>query len=401
MRSGAAARRGHDEALAPEPGERAIVDDDAILVQHEAVADAAFLERRHVVRVEAVDEARGVRARHLDLSERRGIEYPDARSHGRRFALHGLLRALALARIAGGTHPAARFPPVRAECLVFGMRRQQAPRRIARADLAACQRTERHGCVGRTERRRSDLGGMALSELRDRQERIEIARLALVGGHAAGRVALQVLDVLVTFGERNLRVCDRDVVQEIEPLAAVASVGHDVATHRRPATGAPPARSAAPQAARRACRRVRGRAGSRPSCRRSFDRVSCSRSARRRRGAAAAFAAGGSCGSFRRKRAARACVSRDGPPASSRPTCRAHRRRSPRRNSALRAASGGRRAPSRQTSPDGLRRLGRAATWRGPLALPHGCRQASRPAPLRRRGRARRDKRNRCWWRAR
>ena len=96
----------------PEPGDRAVVDDHAVLVQHQAVSDAALVELCDAVDVEAVEELRGVGARDLDLAERRGVEQADAGAHGGCLALRRLVHGFALPRIAGGAHPAARFPPL-------------------------------------------------------------------------------------------------------------------------------------------------------------------------------------------------------------------------------------------------------------------------------------------------
>ena len=218
--AGAAAGRRDHEVLAAEARDGAVVDDDAVLVEHQAVADPAVLELRHVVDVEAVEELRGVRAGDLDLAERGGVEDADARAHGRGLALHGLRGGLALAQVAGGAHPAAGFPPVRAERLVFRVRREQSLRRIARAELPSGERAERDRRVRRTKGRGADFGRAPCRHLGDGQERVEVRGLALVDRHAAGRVALQVLDVLVALRERDLGVGHGDVVQQVEPLAA-------------------------------------------------------------------------------------------------------------------------------------------------------------------------------------
>ncbi len=100
------------------------------------------------------------------------------------------------------------------------VRREQALRRVACAELPSGERAERDRRVRGAKRRRADFGRAARRHLRDGQERVEVAGLALVDRHAAGRVALQVLDVLVAFRERDLGVGHGDVVQEVEPLAA-------------------------------------------------------------------------------------------------------------------------------------------------------------------------------------
>ena len=76
--------------LAAEAGDRAVVDDHAVLVEHQAVADAALFQLRDAVDVEAVEELRGVASRDLDLAERRGVEHADAGAHGGGLALRRL-----------------------------------------------------------------------------------------------------------------------------------------------------------------------------------------------------------------------------------------------------------------------------------------------------------------------
>ena len=100
------------------------------------------------------------------------------------------------------------------------MRGQEPPRRVSRAELPAGKSAERNRRVRRAKGRRADLGRAFRRHFRDGQECVEVRGLALVGRHAAGRVALQVLEVLVAFRERDLGVGHGDVVQQVEPLAA-------------------------------------------------------------------------------------------------------------------------------------------------------------------------------------
>jgi hypothetical protein len=104
------------------------------------------------------------------------------------------------------------------------VRGQEPPRRVAVADLPARDRAERDGRVGRPEGRRAELGGADIGELGEGPQRVQVAGLALVDCHAAGRVALQELDVAVAFLQRDFCIGDSDVVQEIEPLAVAAPV---------------------------------------------------------------------------------------------------------------------------------------------------------------------------------
>ncbi len=51
----------------------AVVNDDALLVEHEAIANAAGLQRVHAVGVHAIEELGGIGAAHREFAERRGV----------------------------------------------------------------------------------------------------------------------------------------------------------------------------------------------------------------------------------------------------------------------------------------------------------------------------------------
>ena len=78
-------RRRHEEVLGCEPGSRAVVEQDAVVAQHDAVAATADRERRECIRVDEIEEARGIRAANIDLAERRHVGDADGATHGARF----------------------------------------------------------------------------------------------------------------------------------------------------------------------------------------------------------------------------------------------------------------------------------------------------------------------------
>ena len=68
-----------------------VVEDDAVVAEHQAVAHMTGLQAGHVRNVEAVDEACGVGPRNFDLAERRAVEKPDRVADRRHLDRHRLL----------------------------------------------------------------------------------------------------------------------------------------------------------------------------------------------------------------------------------------------------------------------------------------------------------------------
>ena len=68
---------------------RAVVHDEAVFAQHQAIAHFPDRQRREHVDVDAIEECARIRALDVDLAERRDITNADARAHRRDFACHG------------------------------------------------------------------------------------------------------------------------------------------------------------------------------------------------------------------------------------------------------------------------------------------------------------------------
>ena len=96
--------------------------------------------------------------------------------------------------------------------------RRAAHRPIVRADVMAGERTDGHRRVGRTEARRAEVGNGNSAHLRHHGDAVEIGRLALIGRHAEGGVALHVLDRTETFAKGDSEVRRGDVVLEVDEL---------------------------------------------------------------------------------------------------------------------------------------------------------------------------------------
>ena len=62
-----------------EPRGRAVIEQHAVLAQHDAVARAAHRQRGEGVGIDEIEEARRVRPLHVDLAERRDVGEPDRR----------------------------------------------------------------------------------------------------------------------------------------------------------------------------------------------------------------------------------------------------------------------------------------------------------------------------------
>ena len=85
----------------------AIVEQEAVLVAHQAVAAAARLQARHHVGVDQVEELARIRALDRDLAQGRGVEQADLLTRVEDFAGYGGVAVLALAAVAVGALPVA------------------------------------------------------------------------------------------------------------------------------------------------------------------------------------------------------------------------------------------------------------------------------------------------------
>lgn len=105
---GRVARRGGDqEAVRCEADDGAVVEDHAVQVAHDAVADHADLQVAHHVGVEPVEEDGGVRALYVDLAEGGGVHEGDALPGRGALAQHGRLHVLAVLWVVPGPLPLA------------------------------------------------------------------------------------------------------------------------------------------------------------------------------------------------------------------------------------------------------------------------------------------------------
>ena len=203
----------------------------------------------------------------------------------------------------------------------MGVRRTGSNRSPARCPAKVPNVT---GVIGRAERRQADLGHRPVERAGRDREPVHVRRLALVGRHAGGGVALDVLDRAHALAHGELDVLGRHVVLEVDEglhLLRVARMRHGAMEtaggrdrRRRPRRRA---RSARPQQRRRRDGPRRARRRDRKSPLQAPTELS-------------AWAGAPGTIDFavaRRSRACRAIARRDAPPASSRPPSGRDRRR--------------------------------------------------------------------------
>ena len=213
----AAGRRRHMEAVRRQPADDAVIIDEAVLAQHDAIAAAAGLQLLPRIGVEQFHELGRIRPDHLDLAQRRGVEQAGRlcapSTHSRSTAacmsspaLREIPGALPLADIL--EHGALRFGP--------GMDRRLARRVEQRPARMADDRAEGHRRIGRAEGGQADLGDRLAQRLGGNRQAVHVGGLALVGRHAVGGEALDMLDRAHAFMHRLADILGGDVVLEID-----------------------------------------------------------------------------------------------------------------------------------------------------------------------------------------
>ncbi len=208
----------HDPAVGAEARRRAVVHDEAVLAQHDAVARLADRQRRERVDVHPVEQGADVGPLKLDLAEGRDVDQPDRAAHRPHLASRpsasspfplsaGNMRRAATAPVSTKTAPA-----------LFRKRvgRREAGRPEIDAAMVAGEGAERHRRPGRAEHGDSGLGDRLAARLRHDGEARDVRQLALVGRHAERRVALEMLDRDEAFLVGQHDVLRSDVVLEID-----------------------------------------------------------------------------------------------------------------------------------------------------------------------------------------
>ena len=191
---GVARRRVHQVALVVEPNRDAVVEDQAVVLQHHPVSTPTDAELQETARVDPVEEPRGIAALHVDLAKRRGVHYGDACAGRDALPRHRGIHILAGLRVVAWTLPSSDILPDGAAGLVPRVDGRMAFRVEEVPDIAAGDGAERGGRVRGAEHRRADLGDLAAQGAGQDGDAVDVAELTLICAEPEGRVALGMLD---------------------------------------------------------------------------------------------------------------------------------------------------------------------------------------------------------------
>ncbi len=136
-----------------EPGDRAVVEDDARVVEHGPVADAALAQVAEAVGVEPVEELAGVGTRDVELAEGAHVDQAGCLVDGPAFG-----RDIAVVE---GPLPVAHVDPRRPERIVSSVNRRPPDARQVRPG----ERGERDRLERRAGRGQARLGGRRTGDL--------------------------------------------------------------------------------------------------------------------------------------------------------------------------------------------------------------------------------------------
>ncbi len=150
---------GGDEIMpGREMADGAVVEQEAVLAQHQAVARLAGLQGREAVAIEAVEQRGGIRPLEIDLAQSRDIADADRLANGHDLAGGGGAPVLARLREPGRAQPEAGLHEHRTHLLAPFMERRLAHRLIMGGAKGAGEGPEGHRRVERPEGGGADLG---------------------------------------------------------------------------------------------------------------------------------------------------------------------------------------------------------------------------------------------------
>ena len=204
------------EAVAGEAADDAVVADEAVLAEQQAVAAAADPELGPGVGVHPLHEGDGVGADDLDLAEGRGVEDAERGAGGAALAGDGGVHVLARLREVPGAAPERDRLEDGAVGLGPGVDRGLAGDLEGRVLVVAGEGAEGRRRVGRAEGGEADLRRLLAERVGGDHQAVDVRHLALVGRHAVGGVALDVLDRAHALADREADVLGGDVVLEVD-----------------------------------------------------------------------------------------------------------------------------------------------------------------------------------------
>ena len=215
--AGSAASRGGDvETVCRQAADDAVIADEAVFAEQHAIAGAAGLQLAPGVGVHAIEEFGGVGAYNLDLAQRRSVE--NAQRVTRRLAFAGHRGMHVLARLGEVPGTAPQRDRLEDGALFLG---PAVDGRLTRdveqaAAIVACKGAEGGRRVRRPEGGEANLRRRLLHGIGRDDQAVDVGRLALVGRHAIGGVALDVFDGAEAFAHGQTDILGGDVVLEID-----------------------------------------------------------------------------------------------------------------------------------------------------------------------------------------
>ena len=238
----AASGRRDVEAIRAETPNDAVVADEAVFAQQQTVAATARCQLGPGVGVHAVHELDRIGPHDFDLTERRGVEQTQRVSHLGAFPRHGRGHVLSRLREVPGAPPERHRLEHRPILLGPGIDEGLSRNLEKRVLAVAGEGPEGRRRVRWTERRQADLRRGPPQLIGRDGQAVHVRHLALIGRHAVGGEALDVLDRKHAFAHRQANVLRGHVILEIDegPGRRAVGVGRhllDDRTVARPVAG--------------------------------------------------------------------------------------------------------------------------------------------------------------------
>ena len=208
----------HEIAVLAETSGHAIVEDHAVVFEHDAVAALARRQLQKRIGIEAGNELGRVRALNIDFAECRGIQNTDAVTHRQTFAIDGLLQGFAGLREIPRALPLADILEFGALPFVPAVQRGVALGIEQVTHVPAGKGAERRRRIGGTKDRRAGLGDILPQRPGQDRDTVNIAEFALIRAQPQGRVAFDMLHRLVTFAGGQLDIGRGDIELHIDKL---------------------------------------------------------------------------------------------------------------------------------------------------------------------------------------
>ena len=194
-----------------------IVQQQAVVTEHHAIAATARLQTGKVIHVQQIEQRRYARALEHELAQWGSVIDPDGVAHGQGRTLGGLLPGLA--RLGVITRPLPAHAGVhhhRAMCQVPIGQRCVAPRKHLRSRARTRDGTELHWHKRRPEGCRADGRWCDAGHRPHHANHIEVASLTLVHAHAGRGVAFDQLYRIEALADRQPEVGGGHVARKID-----------------------------------------------------------------------------------------------------------------------------------------------------------------------------------------